>query len=939
MFVGPKSDISLSASNLLIFVEVVEFILYTVNKFKKDFYLKVNFLLKNTNLGNASMQKLIYFFGNSETEGDSTMVDILGGKGANLAQMSKIGLPIPPGFTISTELCTTYLKKNSCFTPNFKKQLLDSVIRLEKETKKQFGNSKNPLLLSVRSGARISMPGMMDTILNLGMNDEVAKNLAIATNNPNFAYDSYRRFLEMYGSIVLGISSYLFEELFDNYKMHNNLVDDSEISVDNLQKIISDYKNIILKHTGKEFESDPYIQLQCAIESVLASWMSPRAVVYRKINNISDDIGTAVNVQSMVFGNKGEDSATGVVFTRCPSTGDKEIFGEFLVNAQGEDVVAGIRTPLPIISDKSQNGASMQEQMPKLYEELYSVCNKLEKYFQDMQDIEFTIEEGKLYILQTRNGKRSAASSVKIAVDMVDEGILSKQQALMQIDPESLNQLLHTAIDYSVNPEIIATGLPASPGAATGTVVFSASDAENVSINHKVILVRNDTSPEDIKGMHSSCGMLTARGGMTSHAAVVARGMGKSCVCGVKGMVVNEKLKMFTTSDGHTIKEGDIVTIDGSTGKVIIGDVKLIESNFSKEFETVLKWADEIKDLKVRANAETALDANIAIKFGASGIGLCRTEHMFFDNNKIPLVREMIIASNNDQRSNAIKSLKPLQVVDFKSLFEIMNGKPINIRLLDPPLHEFLPTEEKDKIALAETLNVPLSVINHRLQTLQESNPMLGHRGCRLGISYPDIYIMQVEAILEAMHLLYKEQKIKSNLELMIPLISEVKEIEKVKKYISETIDSMKLKYSTDFNIKVGTMIELPRAALQADQIASNVEYFSFGSNDLTQTTFGISRDDIGSFLPDYLDQKIFMDDPFITLDQSGVGELIKIAMKRGKKTNPSLSFGVCGEHAGDPQSIDFFHKVGLDYISCSPYRIPIARVAAARSKIKFSKD
>ncbi|MDP4709509.1 MAG: pyruvate, phosphate dikinase [Rickettsiaceae bacterium] len=885
------------------------------------------------------MHKFIYYFGSSITEGDASMKDTLGGKGANLAQMCKLGLPIPPGFTISTGLCITYSEKHSHLTPQFKEELLAAINQLEQETNKKFGSGNKPLLLSVRSGAKVSMPGMMDTILNLGMNDDVAKALATETNNPRFAYDSYRRFLEMYGSVVLGISSYLFEESFEDYKIRNNIKNDSEITPEILLKIISAYKAIIFKYTGHEFESDPYTQLQCAIEAVLASWMCPRAITYRKINNISDDIGTAVNVQSMVFGNKGDDSATGVVFTRCPTTGKKEIFGEFLVNAQGEDVVAGIRTPSSIIANADGDGSSMQEQMPALYDELSSVCNKLEQYFTDMQDIEFTIEEGKLYILQTRNGKRAAASAVKIAVDMVLEGVLSKQDALMRIDPESLNQLLHTAIDYSAKPTVIATGLPASPGATTGIVVFSPYDAEELSIHHKVILVRNDTSPEDIKGMHVSSGMLTARGGMTSHAAVVARGMGTPCVCGVNGLVVNEQQKIFTTNSGHKIKQGDTITIDGSTGKIIIGDVQLIESNFSKEFDTILKWADEEKKLNVRANAETALDASVAIKFGASGIGLCRTEHMFFDNDKIPLVREMIIASDYDQRMSAIERLKPLQISDFKSLFEIMKGKPVNIRLLDPPLHEFLPTEEKDKRLLAESLNVPQAVIDHRLHALHESNPMLGHRGCRLGISYPEIYIMQVEAILEAMHMLYAEQKIVSNLELMIPLISEVKELQYIKKYVVEAINSMEVKYSSKFNVKLGTMIELPRAALMAGEIAKHVEYFSFGSNDLTQTTFGISRDDVGSFLPDYLEQKILLHDPFVKLDEAGVGELIDIAIKRGQKANPNLTFGICGEHAGDPESIDFFNKLGMHYISCSPYRIPIARVAAARSKISLSRE
>ena len=884
------------------------------------------------------MNKLIYYFGCGNAEGDASMKDILGGKGANLAQMCKLGLPIPSGFTISTSLCHSNAEKQSHFTPKLEEMIRQYIQKLEKDTKKEFGSSDNPLLLSVRSGAKVSMPGMMDTILNLGMNDVTAKALANKTQNPRFAYDSYRRFLEMYGNVVLGISSYLFEEVFENHKGNNNVIKDSDVNVEVLYEVVEDFKKIIEKQTGKPFESDPYLQLKAAIEAVWKSWNCPRAIAYRKINNISDDIGTAVNVQSMVFGNKGESSATGVIFTRNPSNGDKKIFGEFLVNAQGEDVVAGIRTPAPIIANDSGDGSSMQECIPKQYDELISLCNKLEEHFKDMQDIEFTIEEGELYILQTRSGKRAAAAAIKIAVDMVSEGIISKEEALMRIDPESLNQLLHTAIDYSANPEIIATGLPASPGASSGIAVFSPFDVEELAHHHKVILIRNDTSPEDIKGMHLAEGILTSRGGMTSHAAVVARGMGKPCVCGVKGLVVDEKQKFLTTASGHKIKQGQQITIDGATGRVIIGDVKLIQPKFSNEFKTILEWADEIKSLNVRANAETALDASVAIEFGAVGIGLCRTEHMFFDDNKIPLVREMIIAQDSEHRQKAIDKLRPLQTHDFKLLFEIMKGKPVNIRLLDPPLHEFLPTEEKDKEILAKTLNVPMSVIDHRLHSLHELNPMLGHRGCRLGISFPEIYIMQVEAMLHAIKMLKNEQGTDSKLELMIPLISDVNELIKLKSYIKKTIEESEAKYSIKFNIKLGTMIELPRAALTANEIAKHVEYFSFGSNDLTQTTYGISRDDVGSFLPDYIEQKIFSHDPFIKIDTNGVGELIKIAIDRGKKTNNTITFGVCGEHAGDPSSIDFFHEAGLDYISCSPYRIPIARVAAARSKIKLSK-
>ncbi len=886
------------------------------------------------------MDKFIYHFGKQNNEGNANMKEELGGKGANLAEMASLGLPIPPGFTISTNMCAYYYQHDNKLPQNFESELFGAIEKLEHQTGKIFGSIKNPLLVSVRSGAKISMPGMMDTILNLGINDDVAEILAKITNNPRFAYDSYRRFLEMYGSVVLSIPSYVFEDTYDNHKINSNIIQDSDVTTEILTSVIDDYKKIIHKTTGSAFESDPKKQLVEAVKSVFRSWMSQRAVDYRKINNITNEdiLGTAVNIQSMVFGNKGNNSATGVVFTRSPSDGQKKIFGEFLINAQGEDVVAGIRTPMPIMASSSNpDGTSMQETMPYACNELLEICSKLENHYGDMQDIEFTIEEEKLYILQTRSGKRAAAAAVKIAVDMVNEGILTKEQALLRIDPESLNQLLHTGIDYSNKPEIIATGLPASPGAATGIVVFSPYDAEELSHHHKVILVRNDTSPEDIKGMHVSKGIITARGGMTSHAAVVARGMGRPCVCGVKGLVVNEQERYFTTDSGQKINQGDTITLDGTTGKIIIGDVKLVEPKFSPEFNMILEWADNVGGMKVRANAETTLDASMAIKFGATGIGLCRTEHMFFDEDKIPIVREMIIAQDYDHRMKAIEKLKPLQTADFKALFLIMNDMPLNIRLLDPPLHEFLPTAEHDKEKLAKILEIPKSAIEHRLHMLHEVNPMLGHRGCRLGISYPEIYTMQVEAILDAMFEVYSEKKCHSNLELMIPLISDAMEIKIIKDTIMETIIAKEKQYAYKFRVKIGTMIELPRAALTADKISPLVEYFSFGTNDLTQTTFGISRDDIGSFLPDYMNQKIFKHDPFVTIDEEGVGALINAAITKGRKANNSLSIGICGEHAGDPTSIDFFHKEGFTYISCSPFRVPIARVAAARSKILFS--
>lgn len=879
------------------------------------------------------MNKWIYFFGEGIAEGNASMKEILGSKGAGLAEMSNLNLPIPAGFTISTEICNYYYQHNNILPLQFTSNLLAAVKNLENKTGKALGSSESPLLLSVRSGGAVSMPGMMDTILNLGMNDLVAAALANTTGNQLFALDSYRRFLEMYGSVVLYIPRYLFEDAFEGRKIQANIYKDDDISVGLLEKIVEDFKKVILKHSGQEFPTDPYVQLTSAIEAVLKSWMSERAVVYRKLHNIPESWGTAVNIQSMVFGNMGDYSATGVVFTRSPSTGDNKIFGEFLPNAQGEDVVSGIRTPITITSSDALDCKSMQTTMPDLFQQLSNLCRKLELHYKDVQDIEFTVEDGKLYILQTRSAKRTAQAAIKIAVDMQEEKVISKADALMSISPESLNQLLHTSIDYTKDLETIAQGLPASPGAATGIAVFSPYDAEEMSHHHKVILVRNDTSPEDIKGMYVASGILTARGGMTSHAAVVARGMGKPCVCGVNSLIVNENAKMLKIGE-IIVKSGDEITIDGSTGKVFLGKAPLIQPNFSEEFITILTWADEIRDLKVRANAETPIDSATAIKFGAEGIGLCRTEHMFFDCEKIPLVREMIIAPDQERRKNAIAKLLPLQIYDFKELFRIMAGKPINIRLLDPPLHEFLPTEESDKEKLAESLNLPISLINQRLHALHEMNPMLGHRGCRLGITYPEIYQMQMQAIFTAIQELKEQENIKSTLELMIPLISNVNELKKLKTYIEAVASRF-----PNIKFTLGTMIELPRAALMAGDIAKEVDYFSFGTNDLTQTTYGISRDDISSFLPDYLEQKIFEYDPFIQLDEEGVGELIKIASKEGLKSKAGLKLGVCGEHAGNPKSIEFFNKIGLDYISCSPYRIPIARLAAAQAKIKLSQD
>ena len=876
------------------------------------------------------MNKLIYYFGSNGSDGNASMKNILGNKGAGLAEMSNLKLPIPDGFTITTELCNYFYTHNNSFPTNFQSDLKKAITELEITTGKIFGSTSNPLLLSVRSGAMVSMPGMMDTILNLGMNNEVCNALANSCGNKRFALDSYKRFLEMYGSTVLSIPSDLFEQIYEKHKIQADIYKNSDITIELLEKIIDDFKRLHIKY-NKQLINDPYEQLESAIKAVLHSWMSNRAVIYRKINNISEECGTAINIQAMVFGNLGKNSATGVAFTRSPSTGEKKLFGEFLINAQGEDIVSGTRTPMPIIAADAN---SMQTMMPKVFKELSQIAKKLEEHYLDMQDIEFTIENNKLYILQTRTAKRTAIAAINIAVQMVQEKLISKEQALMRIDPESLNQLLHTRIDYSKGITSIAEGLPASPGAATGIVVFSPYDAEKLSHHHKVILVRHNTSPEDINGMYVSSGILTIRGGMTSHAAVVARGIGRPCVCGTSNLSIDEK-KQILTAGNIVIKQGDIITIDGGSGKVFLGEMPLIQPTFSEESKLILDWADEISSLKVRANAETVNDALVSIKFGAQGIGLCRSEHMFFDKNKIPLVREMIIAPDIERRKLAVQKLLPLQTEDFKALFRVMNGKPVNIRLLDPPLHEFLPTTEEEKKNLANSLNLPLFMLNQRLHAMHEVNPMLGHRGCRLGICSPEIYQMQIEAIFTAIFELHTQEHIKSNLELMIPFISNVGEIKKLKMDIYEVIEELEQRYRYKFAFTLGTMIELPRAALSSKKIAEEVDYFSFGTNDLTQTTYGISRDDITSFLPYYLQEKIFDSDPFTNLDEEGVGELIEIAIKRGKSSNANLKLGACGEHAGNPVSIEFFHRVNLNYVSCSPYRIPIARIAAAQAKIK----
>ena len=877
------------------------------------------------------MKKYVYFFDEAKVETKS----ILGGKGAGLAVMTHIGLPVPQGFTISTEACIEFNKNKSKFIEGLKKQININLKKLEVVSEKIFGDPENPLLVSVRSGAPVSMPGMMDTILNLGLNDNTITGIIKKTNNERFAYDSYRRFVQMFGNVVLGIDHDHFEEIFNTIKKENNVKLDTEVDIEGLKKLVQKYKKMIEKVTEKVFPEDPREQLDMAINAVFKSWDNKRAVTYRKINKIPDDLGTAVNVQEMVFGNMGEDSGTGVGFTRNPSTGEKENYGEYLLNAQGEDVVAGIRTPLPL--------SNLQKDLPIVYKELIRIVNILEINYKDVQDYEFTIERGKLYLLQTRTGKRTAQAAVKIAVDMVKEGIINKEQAILRVEPNQLNQLLHKRIDPTAKNEVIAKGLPASPGAAYGKVVFSADEAEALGQkDEKVILVRTETTPDDIHGMVEAQGVLTSRGGMTSHAAVVARGMGKSCVAGCSELNINTKKGIIQVND-ITIKKGDSITIDGGTGEVFLGKVPTIDPEISKEFKTILSWANKMKRLGVYANADTPEDAQKARELGAEGIGLCRTEHMFMEQERLPIVQEMIMADTKEQRAEALKKLLPMQRNDFYGILKAMSGLPVIIRLLDPPLHEFLPKHEEliIEVTKLKMKNTNLKKIEEKekllekVESLRELNPMLGLRGCRLGILYPEIYKMQVEAILEAAIALTKK-KIKVKPEIMIPLVGHVNEFNLLcnmaKTIADEKIEAagVKLKY------KVGTMIELPRAALTADKIAKEAEFFSFGTNDLTQTTFGISRDDAeGKFLLRYVDEKILEDNPFEVLDREGVGQLVKMATNLGRKTRHDLEVGICGEHGGEPKSVEFCHSIGLNYVSCSPYRVPIARLAAAQAVIK----
>ena len=864
---------------------------------------------------------------------------MLGGKGANLAEMGKLGLPVPPGFIISTEVCKKFYENKKKLPKQILKNIKLELKIIEKLTNKKFGSMENPLLVSVRSGARVSMPGMMDTILNLGLNDQTVKALAKKTLNGRFAKDSYRRFIQMYSNVVLNVEGHLFEEMIDNQKLNKGVLLDTELQEKDWDELIQRFKELVKKQTKKNFPQNVQEQLLGAISSVFLSWDSQRAKTYRKLNQIPDHWGTAVNVQSMVFGNMGKDCSTGVVFTRNPSTGENVFYGEYLINAQGEDVVAGIRTPQHITKKakifSNSKEKSMEETMPKVFQDLKRTLFKLEKHYKDMQDVEFTVESKKLWILQTRSGKRTADAGIKIAVDMVTEKLISKKEAILRIDPNTLDTLLHPTLDKKVERKIIAKGLPASPGAASGKVVFTAEEAERLNeMMQNTILVRLETSPEDIHGMHAAKGILTARGGMTSHAAVVARGMGRPCVSGSTEITIDYDLNHFKSRE-TIIKEGDIITIDGTSGEVMLGTVPTVQPKISGYFLTIMKWANRFRKLKVRTNAETEKDSKVARDFGAEGIGLCRTEHMFFDQERILSVREMILSKSTEDRNNALAKLLPHQKNDFKSIFKIMQGLPVTVRLLDPPLHEFLPKTDKEIEEVARSTHLDSKEVKDRIEELHEQNPMLGHRGCRLGISFPEIYEMQCEAIFEAL-IECKKEKIKSiTAEIMIPLISTDTELKILRTLVDRVANKIQKKNRTKIDYTVGTMIELPRAALQAKEISKYADFFSFGTNDLTQTTFGISRDDANKFLNDYLNNKIFEVDPFVSIDQDGVGELIKIASTRGRKTNKKIKLGICGEHGGDPKSIEFCSKTGLDYISCSPFRVPVAILAAAQAELK----
>ena len=880
------------------------------------------------------MTKWIYTFGDGVADGSAAMRDLLGGKGANLAEMANLGLPVPPGFTLTTEVCAAFLANDSRYPDDLEAAVGAALKQIEERTGAGFGDAKLPLLVSVRSGARASMPGMMDTVLNLGLNDASVEGLAKASGDDRFAWDSYRRFIQMYGDVVLALDHGGFEDILETKKQDRGYSEDPELSGDDWREIVGEYKNYVEDELGSPFPQEPRTQLWGAIGAVFNSWMNQRAITYRRLHNIPERWGTAVNVQSMVFGNMGDDCATGVAFTRDPSTGVSGIFGEFLLNAQGEDVVAGIRTPQPIVKTVDDVRPAMEEMMPNAFGELVGVAERLEGHYQDMQDIEFTVQAGKLWMLQTRSGKRTAAAALKIAVDMVGEGVIDERRAVASIDPASLDQILHPTLDPNADRDLIIRGLSASPGAAVGKIVFTADEAEQLAEQGEaVILVRTETSPEDIHGMHAAKAIVTSRGGMTSHAAMVARGMGRPCVCGAGGLLIDLESEQMSVGE-RNIGKGEIITVDGGVGEVLFGEVPTIQPELSGDFATVMAWADEFRRLGVRTNAETPTDADVAVEFGAEGIGLCRTEHMFFDADRIVSVREMILAGDVTGRRRALDKLLPMQREDFTALFRIMGERPVTIRLLDPPLHEFLPQSDDDVASVADAAGVDAAQVRRRIAELHESNPMLGHRGCRLGISYPEIYQMQARAILEAAADVTDDAGSAPLLEIMVPLIATRAEFDIIKKYIDDIATAIAEERGKQPVYLVGTMIELPRAALRAGEIAEAAAFFSFGTNDLTQTTFGISRDDAASFLGAYEAAGILETDPFASLDTEGVGELLELASERGRATRPDLKLGICGEHGGDPASVHFCHTVGLDYVSCSPYRVPIARLAAAQAAL-----
>ena len=875
------------------------------------------------------MAKWVYLF----REGNADMRNLLGGKGANLAEMTNLGLPIPPGFTVTTEACTDYYNHGRSISEEIQIQIFDALALLEEKLGKKFGDTENPLLVSVRSGARASMPGMMDTSLNLGLTDISVEGFAKRTGNPRFAYDSYRRFIQMFSDVVMEVPKSLFERVIDEIKEDRKVHFDTELTAEDLKEVIRRFKEIYKEKMGEEFPQEPRVQLMEAVKAVFRSWDNERAIVYRRMNDIPGDWGTAVNVQSMVFGNMGNTSGTGVAFTRNPSTGAKGIYGEYLINAQGEDVVAGIRTPQPI--------TRLEEDLPECYEEFLKIANRLEEHYRDMQDMEFTIEDGKLYFLQTRNGKRTAQAALQIACDLVDEGMITPQEAVSRIEAKSLDQLLHPAFDPDALKKgtVMGQALPASPGAAAGKIYFTAEEAKEAhETGERVILVRLETSPEDIEGMHAAEGILTVRGGMTSHAAVVARGMGTACISGCGDIVIDEKKKQFTLG-GKTYFEGDYISLDGSTGKIYDGDIQTQEASISGNFGRIMSWADSFRKLRVRTNADTPADAANAVRLGAEGIGLCRTEHMFFEPERIPKIRKMILSKTVEEREKALEELIPFQKGDFKALYEVMEGKPVTIRFLDPPLHEFVPTDEKDIEALAKDMNLSVEEVKSTCSELHEFNPMMGHRGCRLSVTYPEIARMQTRAVIEAAIEVSKEKGFEIVPEIMVPLVGDKKELKFVKDVIVETAEKVKAEKNSNLVYHIGTMIEIPRAALLANEIAEEAEFFSFGTNDLTQMTFGFSRDDAGKFLVDYYKSKIYESDPFAKLDQNGVGQLIEMAVTKGRSQRPNLKIGICGEHGGDPSSVAFCHKVGMDYVSCSPFRVPIARLAAAQAAIADKRN